>query len=71
MQKCLQHENKTLKIRNVSWPPNQYIWMISEGLCDADDWSNGLQILQTPNFWLVFTLFSVFSLFFMSGFLLY
>ncbi len=32
--------------------------MVSEVLCDTDDWSNGLKILQTPNIWLVFTLFS-------------
>ncbi len=27
----------TLIIRNVSWAPNQYIMMISEGSCDAED----------------------------------
>ncbi len=29
-----------MKIRNVSWGPNQYIRMISEGSCDTEDWSN-------------------------------
>jgi len=24
----------------VSWAPNQYIKMISEGSCDTEDWSN-------------------------------
>ncbi len=27
--------------RNVSWASSQHIRMISEGLCDIDDWSNG------------------------------
>ncbi len=26
---------------NVSWAPNEHIRMISEGLCDTEDWSNG------------------------------
>ncbi len=26
--------------KNVSWAPNQYVRMISEGSCDPDDWSN-------------------------------
>ncbi len=30
----------TLIIRNVSWAENQHISMISEGSCDAEDWSN-------------------------------
>ncbi len=27
-------------IRNDSWAANQHIRMISEGSCDAEDWSN-------------------------------
>ncbi len=27
-------------IRYVSWAANQYIWMISGGSCDTEDWSN-------------------------------
>jgi len=25
---------------NVSWAWNHHIWMISEGSCDTEDWSN-------------------------------
>ncbi len=28
-----------MKIRNVSCAPNQHIRMISEGLCDIEDWN--------------------------------
>ena len=27
-------------IRNVSWAEKLHIWMISEGSCDTEDWSN-------------------------------
>ncbi len=34
--------------RNISWAANQYIKMISEGLCDSDDCSNDeIQLLIT------------------------
>ncbi len=26
--------------KNVSWAANQHIWIISEGSCDTEDWSN-------------------------------
>ncbi len=31
-------------IRNVSWASNHHIRMISEGSCDAEDWSNDAEI---------------------------
>ncbi len=34
--KCFQ----LILIRKVSWVPNQHIQMISDGSCDAEDWSN-------------------------------
>ncbi len=29
---------------NFSWAANQHIQMISEGLCDTEDWSNDAKI---------------------------
>ncbi len=28
-------------VRNIFWAPNHNIWMISEGSCDTEDWTNG------------------------------
>jgi len=33
-------------IRNVSWAPNQYIRMISEGSCDPEDGSNDAENIK-------------------------
>ncbi len=33
---------------NISWAPNQYIRMISEGSCDTEDWSNNAEDSVLP-----------------------
>jgi len=45
-----QKQFLTLIIKiNVSWAPNQHIRMISDGLCDTEDWSNDAENSALPS----------------------
>ncbi len=47
MHRCLQ-KNIVFNTDNSSWAANQFIRMISEGLCDTEDWSNDAENSALP-----------------------
>ncbi len=57
--------NIKYKCINVSWAENQHIWMISEGSCDTQDWSNDAENLA----YLLYKYFTIlqFLLYFLSN----
>ncbi len=45
-------KNASYKNKNVHWEPNQHIRMISEGSCDAEDWSNDAENSAFVSTWI-------------------